>query len=993
MSFSGTPLGQGRRLDHRTFLNRQNPNTNHNNPRTVNPPTSPQRIIPTSYAYGAPTAATRSPPKPLSANSTQELGQEGNTDEPALVRYAHIKQREQTTHTRPSAQLGPRTITSPPRPEKWSVKDTSVNIATAFLQAASSSHEMQSNNPNHSWASGSQTNLNVPRSTSVEYEKETQSISNRRLAPPPNRLSQRSNRIPLSKQVSVTQVPDSEGEDEAVDENGRAKTPFEQVVDITKRVLAPATFYLRQRSQEPADHSNVSNGKDSSYDYSAEEREYQEMQGQKEGEDQNGDQDAKASSRRINATHKRNRMSMDNKAYRPSVSEMEESEDDLSDDGKKRRRRAKKKELGGGPLTTLPVASYGKRRRRKGRGSNRNLEEIGEEEQEGSSSGNEQRSAPQRTSIPRGSAPPSVRGSIPPVHETSQDESMDVEAGLQSIPEIDEPPVVDGYMGSQPVPARSKSFSIGGLLGKLVNRLWRGIVAVLHFLLDVCTAVAMLAGKVLGTIVDVILRRPADMVSRTNPGPFVQLGKYLMVALSVYAAWYALRDPFLQWIPSRISGPPTYYAPDTPITDFTEFTARLQNIESALSGLSLDHQRSRSQLDVDARSNAELINRIFALEARVKEEIKRSVEAQHLLQAATSRSLQEVREEMEAVQSHVQEVEAHPRESVERHAAEVSDEEARGKLKVLEERLGTVEGGVKEALELGKNSVRLEALQLLLSSGSATGSGITIKSSDGHDVTSLIGHLVESAVLKYSQQDDLSRPDFALHSAGARLIPSLTSQTLTIYPATLGARLYGLVSGQGTATGRTPVTVLHHEVHNGYCWPMEGTKGSVGVMLAYPAYVSDFTIDHVSKEVAFDLRSAPRDMEVWGFVDGKDNLAKVREWQADKAKRREEARRIAEEEGLEYVEESEPEYPSMLPTSEPYIRIASFTYDIYSSRNIQTFPVSQEIKDLGIDFGVVVLVINNNWGRDEFTCIYRFRVHGELMGEMALPYPEETSES
>ena len=41
MSFSGTPLGQGRRLDHNTFLGKQSSG-----------PTSPHRIIPTSYAYG-----------------------------------------------------------------------------------------------------------------------------------------------------------------------------------------------------------------------------------------------------------------------------------------------------------------------------------------------------------------------------------------------------------------------------------------------------------------------------------------------------------------------------------------------------------------------------------------------------------------------------------------------------------------------------------------------------------------------------------------------------------------------------------------------------------------------------------------------------------------------------------------------------------------------------------------------------------------------------
>ena len=46
MSFTSTPLGQGRRLDHHTFLNK--PNSNHH--RHPNDPS--RRAIPTSYAYG-----------------------------------------------------------------------------------------------------------------------------------------------------------------------------------------------------------------------------------------------------------------------------------------------------------------------------------------------------------------------------------------------------------------------------------------------------------------------------------------------------------------------------------------------------------------------------------------------------------------------------------------------------------------------------------------------------------------------------------------------------------------------------------------------------------------------------------------------------------------------------------------------------------------------------------------------------------------------------
>jgi SUN domain-containing protein 1/2 len=290
------------------------------------------------------------------------------------VRYARLKQLDQNT------------TASPPKPAKWSVKDTTVNIANAFTLAAEdldSTMQAAAADPNSSWASGSRTAnpTNVPRSTSVEYEKETQSTSHRRFAPPPNRLapppskSNGASRKPLSKQVSIRHVPDSEGEEDADHppaRNERGKSPFEHVVDMTKRAFAPATFYLRQRSQEPsaegAATTNGHNGQNASYDYSAEEREFQSQQ-------------PTSSSR----AHKKGRMSLDNKAYRPSASDLDDSDDDGDDDGRKvRRRKSKKKEPHGGPLTTLPtVAGHEKKRRRKKRGSKGNALDMDEDDSTG----------------------------------------------------------------------------------------------------------------------------------------------------------------------------------------------------------------------------------------------------------------------------------------------------------------------------------------------------------------------------------------------------------------------------------------------------------------------------------------------------------------------------------------------------------------------------------------------------------------------------------
>ncbi|KAF8627047.1 hypothetical protein AX17_006387 [Amanita inopinata Kibby_2008] len=1043
--------------------------------------------------------ATRVPVQPSSDDENQ----------PALVRYARLKQKEQANAvslaTRPG---GPRIISTPPNPERWAVKDTTVNVATAFSQAANASVPdiigMQTTNSNYTWASGSsRPNPTVPRSTSVEYEKETQSTSLRnRLAPPPSRIAQNAGagirttvgtRKPPSKTASIRHVPDSEGEGENdADISGRAKSPFNQVIDVAKRALAPATFYLRQRSQEPegpgaADRSNVSatsntNGKNSSYDYSAEEREFQANR-----------PSAKANSS-ITHTHRKNRMSVDNKAYKPSISDEEGSEEYTDDDGKSRRRRKKKKknETVGGPLTTLPVMAADKRKRRKSRGSKGgtgvDVDDEGSES-DGNTTAPEKQSNLSRASVAKSSIPPlsrvSTRGSVPPESHRSTnvgDISLDdAEQGLHSIPEVeveDEEDIVYDDTSNQTLSPQSPSFSVGAFLGRLVHICIKSCLSLFILIVRLLSGLFFIIGRVLGIMVETVLVRPLRILGlvrsmprstsqqnasahdtytdtartpvnleysssqSTSPKP---IGKYLLIALSILAASYALREPgelpsFSIPLPTSIpltlpiplfSGKgksrhdQVYIAPDAVPANFAELAARLQTIENAMSELSRDagdrainHDDLLNRLDDLAdRVSREMRERKRLLDSvegrvrdgvegavrRVEETVERRVEgAERKMDKKVEESVQNkakevekkvvggeignMRREMEILRAKL----ASAVISGKRDGTSGRDEEARTKLRALEERLGEIEGGVQEAIELGKKAGSALPSTSVPSSASpwwtkfspskALPSDITIKSSDGQDIMGLLNQMITTSVLTHLHKDAIARPDYALYSAGARVIPSLTSQTLELRPPTLGSRFLGFVSGHGYAMGRPPVTALHHEVQNGFCWPFAGSKGQLGVSLAAVVLVDSVTIDHVPKEVAFDVRSAPKDMEVWGLVEGEDNIRKVKEWRERKASEREQRRQQQSEgkgQGEEQeVEQEEVEYPPTLPKFPGYIRLANFTYDIEGGSHVQTFPVSDEVREMGVDFAVMVLMVKDNWGREDLTCLYRFRVHG-----------------
>ena len=592
------------------------------------------------------------------------------------------------------------------------------------------------------------------------------------------------------------------------------------------------------------------------------------------------------------------------------------------------------------------------------------------------------------------------------------------EQGLHSIPEVDKRLLLDDPPLQQPQRFRSRTpaarsqtqvFSIGGLLGIIVRYVVKIFISLLFAIISFLSFITFICGHVAGTTYDIILRRPGNWLSSIGPrsSSFV---KYFILGLTIFGIWYTLQPSYLpnSTFPSRSD---VYQAPEVPAGDIVELAERLQRMESAVSGLSADTDRT------SGRGYSELLRRLSALEARFTE-TEKVLEANAKARDLVGGSMKTVKHDMEILQSQLMTQQVQQEKEQQDRTADANDVEARAKLQVLEERVGTVEGGVKEALDLGKKISSTPALapgsawwnNLLTSSSSK----IQIKSSDGQDVRALIHHLVDSAVSTVTQ-DILAKPDFALHSGGAKIIPSLTSPTFEIRPQSLGSYMIGLVTGAGYAIGRPPITALHHEMQNGHCWPFAGGEGQLGVALAAPILMEEVTIDHVAKSIAFDMRSAPRQMEVWGLVEGKDNVARVRAWKEDLAARKEAEQRSEEassatydQDGSEYEQPSgeassatydqdgsdhdhgnKVVYPKTLPKYPEYIRLANFTYSIHSLNNVQTFPILPEIRELGIDFGIVVLRVLNNWGRDDFTCLYRFRVHGR---RIPAPYSEDVHE-
>ncbi|CAF1434702.1 unnamed protein product [Rotaria sp. Silwood1] len=187
--------------------------------------------------------------------------------------------------------------------------------------------------------------------------------------------------------------------------------------------------------------------------------------------------------------------------------------------------------------------------------------------------------------------------------------------------------------------------------------------------------------------------------------------------------------------------------------------------------------------------------------------------------------------------------------------------------------------------------------------------------------------IIDEALRKYDS-DNIALADYALESVGGSIITEYSSKTYTDRSPTLN--ILGLPILKRIIS---PNIILRKGIMPGNCWPMIGSHGYILISLAFPVRPTMFTLEHLPKTLSFDgqSRSAPKEFSIRG-LNSIDNEGQF---------------------------------------------LGRFIYDTIKidSSHIQTFHVQQG--DHLIFYHLIKLIIESNWGHPEFTCIYRFRVHGQ----------------
>ncbi|XP_074057732.1 SUN domain-containing protein 1 isoform X7 [Macrotis lagotis] len=194
-------------------------------------------------------------------------------------------------------------------------------------------------------------------------------------------------------------------------------------------------------------------------------------------------------------------------------------------------------------------------------------------------------------------------------------------------------------------------------------------------------------------------------------------------------------------------------------------------------------------------------------------------------------------------------------------------------------------------------------------------------------ITEAQARIIVNNALKLYSQDKMGMVDFALESGGGSILSTRCSETYETKTALIS--IFGIPLWYHS---QSPRIVIQPDIYPGNCWAFKGSQGYLVVRLSMMIYPTAFTIEHIPKTLSptGNISSAPKEFSVYGL----DN---------------------------EYQEEG--------------MLLGEFVYD-QGGESLQIF---QAMKSPEKAFQIVELRIFSNWGRPEYTCLYRFRVHGELL--------------
>jgi SUN domain-containing protein 1/2 len=229
---------------------------------------------------------------------------------------------------------------------------------------------------------------------------------------------------------------------------------------------------------------------------------------------------------------------------------------------------------------------------------------------------------------------------------------------------------------------------------------------------------------------------------------------------------------------------------------------------------------------------------------------------------------------------------------------------------------------------------RNEALELMQSMVEASLAQHGVKKIGLEDVQAEARQIVRTEIEKHSA-DGMGRPDYALASGGGKVTEHSEGYFLgrgSIWSSPVRSLFPGAPKKHWLAN-----KILEPSFGEpGQCLPLSGSNVYVEISLRTAIIPDAVTLEHVSKTAGYDVKSAPKEFQIFG-------------WQETKAQDR------------------------VLPAVIPKL-LGDFMYDV-EGPSMQTFELPAD--NVGGELiNMIRIQVLSNHGNPRHTCLYRLRVHG-----------------
>jgi len=196
------------------------------------------------------------------------------------------------------------------------------------------------------------------------------------------------------------------------------------------------------------------------------------------------------------------------------------------------------------------------------------------------------------------------------------------------------------------------------------------------------------------------------------------------------------------------------------------------------------------------------------------------------------------------------------------------------------------------------------------------------KPAEGLNRTEVL-EIVKNSLIQYDA-DKTGMFDYALETAGGSVVSTRCTETFVQKTA-----MYSIFGIPIWYPSNNPRTIIQPGVQPGECWAFKGSSGYIVIQLSEAIVPTRFSMEHISKSMSPSgkIDSAPKDFVVYGLRSEKD--------------------------------------------VDP-VRLGAFTYS-QDTDPLQFFELTRPVTE---PFPFVELDILSNHGNVNYTCLYRFRVHG-----------------